>query len=237
MKELAHFGKYSVGTSLGSSLLRSSDTFIIKLMFPVELLGVYFIPQRLMEVFEIPIRSFVAIAMPELSAAVYREDKAGVAVIMKKYAGMLTVLLVPIAIIAFMIGGLVIHLLFGNQYDQSDAVNIFRMFMCYVFLVPVDRFFGVTLDMIGKPHLNMIKVILMLIVNVTGDFIGIYFFNSLYGVALASIFTFLTGVIFGYWQLKKHLKFTINDIFTLGYQELKEIVNHLLHKKVKQENA
>lgn len=236
MKELAHFGKFSVGTSLASTLLSSSDTFIIKAMFPVEFVGIYYIPQRLLEVFQIPIRSFVATAMPELSSAAHRGNNADVARIMKKYAGMLTVLLIPIAIVSFMIGGLVIHLLFGNKFDHTPAVTIFRIFICYVILIPIDRFFGVTLDIIGKPHLNMIKVILMLIVNITGDFIGIYLFHNLYGVAIASLFTFLTGAIFGYWQLKKHLNFTISDIFTLGYRELKEVVNHLLHKKAGQEN-
>ena len=233
IKELAHFGKFSVGTSLVSTLLSSSDTFIIKAMFPVEFVGIYYIPQRLMEVFQIPVRSFVATAMPELSAAVQRNNEADVTRIMKRYAGMLTVLLIPIAIVSFIIGGLVIHLLFGSKFDNTPAVNIFRIFICYVILVPIDKFFGITLDIIGKPHLNMIKVILMLIVNITGDFIGIYLFHNLYGVAIASLFTFLTGAIFGYWQLKKYLKFTITDIFTLGYQQLREVITSLLYKKAK----
>jgi O-antigen/teichoic acid export membrane protein len=193
--------------------------------------GVYYIPQRLLEIFQIPIRSFISTAMPELSSAVHRKDQAGVATIMKKYAGMLTVLFIPIAIAAFIFGGTVIHILFSKKFDNTDAFSIFRIFICYVMLLPIDRFFGITLDIIGKPHLNMIKVILMLTINVIGDFVGIYLFHNLYGVAIASLFTFLTGAIFGYWQLKKYLKFTITDIFTLGYQELKEIVTHLLRKK------
>lgn len=237
MKDLAHFGKFSVGTTLMSTLLSSSDTFIIKSKFPVELVGIYYIPQRLLEIFQIPIRSFVAIAMPELSAAVHKKDEVEVATIMKKYAGMLTVLFVPIAIGAFVLGGVIIHLLFGEKFNNTPAVNIFRIFICYVMLLPIDRFFGITLDIIGKPHLNMIKVILMLVVNVVGDFVGIALLHNLYGVAIASLFTFLTGAIFGYWQLKKHLHFTIRDIFSLGYQQLKDVVTHLLQKKAKPENV
>ena len=70
----------------------------------------------------------------------------------------------------------------------------------------------------------------MLVVNVAGDFIGIFIFHSLYAVAIASLFTFFSGAIFGYWALKKHLHFTVRDIFSLGYAELKSIVNHLLEK-------
>ncbi|TSD66545.1 oligosaccharide flippase family protein [Inquilinus sp. KBS0705] len=231
MKDLANFGKYSVGTSISAYLLRGSDTFIIKLMFKAEMVAVYYIPQRLMEIFEIPMRSFVSTALPELSAAKQRNDEAEVATIMKRYAGMLTVALLPVAIGAFLLGGVVINLLFGSKYQETEAVNIFRLFMCYVMLMPVDRFFGITLDIINKPHLNMIKVFLMLAINIIGDFVGIWLFHSLYGVAIASLFTFTTGAVFGYIALKRHLKFTITDIFSLGFKEFKEIINNLLNKK------
>ncbi|QHS57384.1 oligosaccharide flippase family protein [Mucilaginibacter sp. 14171R-50] len=236
MKELANFGKYSVGTSISAYLLRGSDTFIIKLMFVPELIAVYYIPQRLMEIFEIPMRSFVSTALPELSAAQQRNDSSEVATIMKRYAGMLTVALVPVAVVAFLLAGIAIRLLFGVKYQESEAVNIFRLFMCYVMLMPVDRFFGITLDIIGKPQLNMIKVFLMLAINIIGDFVGIWLFHSLYAVAVASLFTFFSGVIFGYWALKKHLHFTIRDILTLGYSQLKDVLMHLF-KKGRTENA
>ena len=235
VKELAHFGKYSVGTSISSYLLRSSDTFIIKMMFPSELLAVYYIPQRLMEIFEIPLRAFIATALPVMSAAVHREDKKYVSYIMKKYSGMLTMALIPVAIVSFILADIIIGLLFGGQYKHSDAGNIFRIFMCFVMLLPIDRFFGITLDIINKPHLNMIKVFIMLTVNVAGDFAGIFIFHSLYGVAIASIFTFFSGAIFGYWALKKHLQFKMGDIFKLGYIELMELIGMLYQKIRKKE--
>ncbi|PWK78787.1 O-antigen/teichoic acid export membrane protein [Mucilaginibacter oryzae] len=230
IKEMAHFGKYSVGTSISSYLLRSSDTLIVKPMFSPDLLAVYYIPQRLMEIFEIPLRAFISTALPAMSAAVQRDDKKHVAYIMKKYAGMLTMALTPIAVICFAAADIIIGIIFGSKYYHSDAGNIFRIFMCYVMLLPIDRFFGITLDMIGKPQLNMIKVFLMLTVNVIGDFTGIFIFHSLYAVAVASIFTFFSGAIFGYWALKKHLQFKISDIFVLGYIELKELIGMVMQK-------
>ncbi|WP_121810356.1 lipopolysaccharide biosynthesis protein [Mucilaginibacter kameinonensis] len=230
IKEMAHFGKFSVGTSISSYLLRSSDTLIVKPMFSPDLLAVYYIPQRLMEIFEIPLRAFISTALPAMSAAVQRGDKKHVTYIMKKYAGMLTMALTPIAIVCFAAADLIIGLIFGAKYQHSDAGNIFRIFMCYVMLLPIDRFFGITLDIINKPHLNMIKVFLMLTVNVIGDFTGILVFHSLYAVAIASIFTFFTGAIFGYWALKKNLQFKISDIFVLGYIELKELIGVVIGK-------
>ncbi len=237
IKQLAHFGKFSVGTSISSYLLRSSDTFIIKMMFPSGLLAVYYIPQRLMEIFEIPLRAFIATALPVMSAAVHRQDKKYVSYIMKKYAGMLTIALIPVAIASFLLADLVIGLLFGGTYQHSEAGNIFRIFMCFVMLLPIDRFFGITLDIIGKPHLNMIKVFIMLAVNVSADFAGIFIFHNLYGVAIASIFTFFSGAIFGYWALKKHMAFSIKDIFYWGYIELMELIAMLYNKIRKKETG
>jgi O-antigen/teichoic acid export membrane protein len=62
-------------------------------------LAVYNIGLRLMEIVEIPLRSFAATAMPSLSAAFNKPDKEEVVYILKKYTGVLTMLLIPAAIL------------------------------------------------------------------------------------------------------------------------------------------
>lgn len=76
----------------------------------------------------------------------------------------------------------------------------------------------------------MTKVIIMLVVNVAGDFAGIAIFHSLYGVALSSILTFLAGVLYGYWVLRKHLNFTLWGIMKMGFLESRLLVIELLAK-------
>ena len=105
--------------------------------------------------------------------------------------------------------------------------------MSFAMILPVDRFLGITLDMINKPRVNMVKVYIMLAVNVVADIAGLLIFHNIYGVALASILTFLIGTMYGYWSLKKYLNFTMRDIFVLGYAELKHLITGLLHKKLK----
>jgi O-antigen/teichoic acid export membrane protein len=231
IKEVASFGKYSVGTSISSYLLRGSDTFIIKFMFiDPSVVGIYYLPQRLMEVIEIPLRSFVATAMPAMSAAIQNNDKQYMTHIMKKHIGILTILLIPVTIVAFIGADLIIEIIGGQNFIHTAAANVFRIFMCFAILLPIDRFFGITLDILNKPEKNMTKVFIMLIVNVAGDFLGIYILHNIYGVAIASIFTFLIGIIYGYWQLKQNLNFTIKDILSLGFTETKLIAANLLNR-------
>jgi O-antigen/teichoic acid export membrane protein len=228
VKELVNFGKYSIGTSISSYLLRGSDTFIIKFMFvDPSIVGIYYLPQRLMEVIEIPLRSFIATALPAMSAAVHKNDTAYMTYIMKKYAGILTILLVPLSIVAFLGADMIIDVIGGKNFANTSAANVFRIFMCFAILLPVDRFFGITLDILNRPHLNLIKVFLMLVVNIVGDFIGIYITHNLYGVALSSIFTFLAGIVYGYWMLKKNLEFRMRDILALGFSEIFLVIKDL----------
>jgi O-antigen/teichoic acid export membrane protein len=227
VREMFHFGKYSVGTSISSYLLKGSDTYIIRFMFgPIAgpaAVADYNLPQRLMEVIEIPLRSFISVAMPTMSADVHKGNKAGVATVMTKYAGILSIALIPVSIAGIILADLLVGLIGGGKYMHSESGNVFRIFLCYGVLLPVDRFFGITLD--------MIKVILMLIVNVTFDFIGIFVFHNIYGVALGSIITFLAGVVYGYWAIKKHLDISMREIFVVGFTESKALIYSALKKR------
>jgi O-antigen/teichoic acid export membrane protein len=234
IKELANFGKFSVGTSISSYLLRGSDTFIIKFMFvDPSIVGIYYLPQRLMEVVEIPLRSFIATALPAMSAAVQNNNKQYMTYIMKKYAG---ILLIPLSIVAFISADIIIDVIGGQKFAHTAAANVFRIFMSFAILLPVDRFFGITLDILNKPQINLIKVFLMLVVNVAGDFLGIFIFHNIYGVAVSSIFTFLAGIIYGYWMLKKNLEFTMGEIIKIGFIETKLLAITLVDRFVRKKD-
>lgn len=231
--ELFHFGKYSVGTNISTNLLRSSDTFVI--MFVLGTAGpaaitMYTMPMRLMEVIEIPLRSFLSTAMPSMSAAFNRGNKEEVVGIMQKYAGTLVLALFPVSVVAVILADIAIVILGGSQYSGSHAVSVYRIFMSFAMFYPIDRFLGITLDIIHQPRINFYKVLVMLGINVTFDFIGIHLFGNINGVALATFFTFLSGVFFGYYWLKKYLDFTLIGFFTAGFAEIKTMVQEYLLK-------
>ena len=228
--EIFHFGKYSVGTSISTNLLRSSDSFIIMFILGPAALAMYNIPMRLMEIIEIPLRSFLATGMPTLSEAFNKNQKDKVAKIMEKYAGILTLALIPVSLLAIGLADIAIGIIGGGKYMGTYAVSVYRIFMSFAMFYPIDRFLGVTLDIIHKPRINFFKVLVMLATNIIFDFIGIYSFGNINGVALATLFTFLSGVAFGYYWLRKYLNFTMRGIFTTGYIELTGFIKNALHK-------
>jgi O-antigen/teichoic acid export membrane protein len=231
VKEIVRFGRFSVGTYLCSSVFKYSDIIIIKFMLGPAALAIYNLAQRLLEVIEIPIRSFLATAMPAMSIAFNKKENENVASIMKKYAGTLTVLLVPVIIVMLISADVIVAAIGGQKYIHTEAANVFRIFMLYAILFPLERFTGITLDIIHKPELNFIKIILSLVINVVADIIAIKIFGNIYSVAAISILTLLFGVSFGYITLNKYLPFNLQGLLKLGFAESKSYIYGFIRKK------
>lgn len=223
MKALFAFGKYSVGTSLGSNLFRNSDTYIINFMLGPSSLAVYNLGVRLMELVEIPLRSFAATVMPPLSAAYNQQNKYHVIYLLKKYSGLLTIILIPVVIGSLFFAEVAIWIV-DKKYLSTEAANVLRVFMTFALLYPVERFMALTLDAINQPKVNMIKLIFMLAANVIGDFLGIWIFGNIYGVALATILPIITGMIISYHWLQKYEKFALWDVYKIGWLETQWLI-------------
>ncbi len=221
--EIFHFGKFSVGTTIASNLLKSSDTFIITYMLGTSALSVYNLVNRLMELIEIPLRSTLSTAMSSIAQAYNRNNRKEMAYILQKYAGTLTLALVPVSFIAFLFADIAVAILGGEKYISSDAANVYRIFMLFAMFYPIDRFIAVSLDMVHKPQINLIKVIIMLTLNVIGDIAGISIFGNLYGVAIATTLPLCFGMAFGYYFLSKELNFKFSRIFIFGFIQIRNM--------------
>ena len=224
IRELANFGKYSLATNLSSNLLSSADTFILNIFLGPAAVAIYTLPLRLMEFVEIPLRSFVGTGMSGMAAAYNKNDMDRVAEIFKKYSGMLTWLFIPMAIVAFCFADFAIGLLGGGKYVHTEAPTVYRLFMIMAILYPIDRFNGVTLDIIHLPKINFYKVLVMLVSCVSTDLIGITLTKSIYGVAFASPFTLLAGILMGSFALRKHVDYSFRGVFTYGFTESVRLV-------------
>lgn len=220
--ELAHFGKYSVGTTLSSNLFRTSDTFIINFMLNKQAVAIYNLGQTLMQLVEIPLRSFAATCMPELSSAYNQNNRFSVIAIMKRYTGTISVVLVPAVVLGCLLADLPIYLIGGHKYVGTDAANVFRLFLTFALLYPADRFFALTLDVIHLPKINFYKVLVMLAANITFDWLGVKLLGNVYGIAVATVFPVLIGTLIGYHALRKYYPFTLWSVYVAGYEQVKK---------------
>lgn len=176
-------------------------------------------------------RSTLATAMSSLAKAFNSGNKREVAYILQKYAGTLTLVFVPVAIGAILFADIATGLLGGGKYIDTEAANLLRIMMVLAIFYPVDRFIAVSLDIIHQPKANFVKVLLMLLVNIIGDFIGIYLTGNLYGAAFATSLPLLVGIFYGYYRFNQHIPFKLSNIFVTGYINVRKMIREYLVKK------
>jgi O-antigen/teichoic acid export membrane protein len=237
VKTLLHFGKYTAFTLIGTNLLRSADTFIISFSpMGTAAVALYSIPMKITELQQIPLRSFAATAFPKLSKASMKGKYEELKEIFYTYSGAMTYLFMAISLVIFVFADLFVLVLGGKQYLGTDPVSgfnaatILRIFCLYGIFLPIDRMTGITLDSMNKPSYNFIKVSWMIIANVIGDLIAIFYFKSLNLVAVASIFFTIIGIGFGFLFMRKVISLKILSIFSYGLNFYKMIFERLSKK-------
>lgn len=218
--ELFHFGKYSMGTNISSSLFSVTSTFVINFLIGPAALAMYNLGGKLIQIIEIPLLSFATSGMPLLSGYYNKNEPINMIYTLKKLIGMLTIALIPIVLIAVVFAEPIIHLLGGQNYVNNAAPNLFRIFMIIALIYPLDRFFSLGLDVIHKPKVNFYKILVMLIANVFSMFIAVSIFHSVYAVAIVSVIPTLISVFIGYYPLNNYFKFSILSIYDTGFKEV-----------------
>ncbi|MEM9077115.1 MAG: oligosaccharide flippase family protein [Bacteroidota bacterium] len=230
-KELINFGKYSMGTLISSSLLKSSDTFIIGMSPILGSAGIamYAIPLKLTDLLGIPLHSFTMTAYPRMAKKSIEGDVLGAKKIFYSYVGIVTLMFFPVALGGFVFAEQMVLFLGGNEYLDSLPLLtlIFRVFTAYIMLLPIDRFTGVLLDSINKPKLNLYKVLVMTSANIILNLLAVFVFESLVAVAVGTVLFTIMGMIMGFYYLKKEIQVESKHIFSESLVFLKNLKTHL----------
>jgi len=222
VRPLLDFGKYSLGTTLGTNLLKSSDTLIINWMLGPTAVALYNVPAKVIEVIEIPVRSLVATALPQL-ARLHSEQNGSeeaIAHLFQRIVGFLTWMLIPVLVVCFIWAEPLVTWIGGEAYASSAL--ILRIFAVYGLFLPLDRFLGITLDSINKPRHNFIKVIRMLLVNVVADVIVIEVFGEVWPAAVVTVLTVLVGIGSGLRFLQRDIPVHLNSILSDGWKYVRQ---------------
>lgn len=240
-----HFGKYSMGTSIGSSLLKSADSVIIGLSPFLGTTGValYSIPIKYTELIEIVVRSFSATAFPKLSRASIENNVPRFRTIFYKYAGALTFFVIPVGILFAIFSKEFVYFLGGKEYLSSspELAVILQMFIIFSFLLPIDRFTGIALDSLNKPNKNFYKTITMTTANIIGDIIAVFVLRAVFPslsmatilicVSIGSIGFEIIGLTLGMFLLKREVNTRYGPVFREGIVFYKELYQKFFQKK------
>jgi len=122
---------------------------------------------------------------------------------------------IPVVILGFIFAPQLVQLLGGANYasEVDTMATIFRIFCVYGLILPLDRMSGIMLESMSCPDLNFRKILLMLGLNLTGDFIAVFVFGSLeYVAAVTVVFTF-TGAVAGWNMIRTKIGLSYKLVF------------------------
>ena len=105
----------------------------------------------------------------------------------------------------------------------SDSVMIFQLLIVYSIFLPFDRLTGVALETMGLPKLNLYKVLVMVFINVIGDILVLYYYQSLELVVIISFISVFAGIIAGYILVKRRIGINLKSILYAGLDSVSSI--------------
>jgi len=223
--EMYHFGKYSMGSSLSANLFSFTNTFFLDFFFGPASVAIFNIGSKLMQIIEIPLYSIAGSGMPLLSGFYNNNEEEKMVFTLKKIIGILTVLFIGVALVSLVFAEPLIALIGGQKYVTTEAPNLFRILILLSLLFPLDRFFAITLDVINKPEINFYKLLVMLVINLIADFVVVFYFKSVYGIAITNIFPTLYAIIISYYYIQKSIKIDFSDTLSIGFKEIRSFIS------------
>lgn len=243
--DIIKYGRYSMATRIGSSLLKGADSFIISFsafMGPASV-AIYSIPLKFIEFIEIPLLSFATTAFPKLSKMSMENDKEGFKKIYYAYTGPIVYIFFLIGLFSLLFSKYFILILGGSKYltESPGIIWVLMVFIFYSMLMPLDRFTGVSLDALNRPDKNFKKVMAMTTANIIGDIIAVFGLHYLFPsmqpivilifVAVASIIFSVIGLFIGYHYLKQEIDISFTRIFVKGFDFYSNLLTRLKNKE------
>jgi O-antigen/teichoic acid export membrane protein len=189
------FGRYSVGTLIGTHLLTSSDTYLLGALAGPAAVGLYGVAQKAVRLVQVPLRALSATAYPALAQRSRGDGTTALSRYAHRWVLLVTAALLPVLVVLAVWAPTWVGLLGGDGY--AGAVPVLQWFVLYLALAPLDRMVGLLFDSIEKPHLNLVKVGVMLAVNVVGDVLVYMLTGSVAAVAAVTTLTLTAGVVVG----------------------------------------
>jgi O-antigen/teichoic acid export membrane protein len=226
---LLHFGKYSIGSIIGSNLLKSADTFIIGLS-PLGAVAVsqFVVAMKFTEALELPLRTMLATVFPDMVRAFKEKKLWRIKELLHSYVIITTILFAVIGLVCVLGAKYVIWIIGGQGYaENGTSIYVLMVFAFYGIFLPADRFLGVAIDSINQPRYNFMKVLFMAIANIIGDIIAVLVFHSIVMVAVATVIFTILGVWLGNYYMPKRLRMSIRSLSGVQLKpSLKLVLTH-----------
>lgn len=229
LSELRNYGFFTFGTNVSSMINKNIDSWMLARMISSSAVTVFNPAIRISNLVEVPSDTLTQILFPKLAQRIAEEGPGSARYLYEKAVGTITACMLPVVIFFIVLADPVVQFVAGPGFEET--VPILQITMLYGLMIPFNRFFGITLDAMGRARTNFLQVVRNALINIVSN----YFFISHFGIIGAAYGTFTTyfvvvilNQIFLYRYLHvrftsvlKHVMETYLNVFATGARILR----------------
>ncbi len=189
VRVLSRFGKYTLGTTISSMFIKSTDTWMIGRLISTVGVAMYNPALRISNLIEVPTLAVASLAYPRVNKKMQDGGREGVQDLYIKSVSIILAMMLPGIIPLYIFSDFIILTIFGPDY--MPAAQILRVTIFFTLLIPFNRQFGTVMDALKRPKINFYLLVLMAVINIFFN----YFFLKKFGTIGAAYGTLLSYVI------------------------------------------
>lgn len=212
MVRLFNFGKYTLGTNISSTVLRSTDSWMLGKLVSPAAVAIYSPALKLANIFEVPTLSISNFIFPQIATKMKQSGAEGVKELYLKSVSLILALTIPIMAPLFFFPDFFVGNIFGVDY--LDASPILQVTVMYSLIVPFNRQYGTTMDALNKPKLNFYLLLMATLLNAVLNFFMLKWFGII-GCAYATLASF--SILFILNQIVMFRMFNVNTLHVFPY--------------------
>jgi O-antigen/teichoic acid export membrane protein len=158
---------------------------------------------------EVPTDTLTSILFPKLSERLAKEGPEAGRYLYEKAVGTIAAFMLPVVLFIILFANPLVKFISGPGFGET--VPILQVTMLYGLIIPFNRFFGITLDAVGKAKTNFLLVFASAIMNVFSNYFYIRNFGTI-GAAYGTLTTYLFMLVYNQAFLHKHMGVRLRNI-------------------------
>lgn len=223
--QLAQYGRYTMGSSLGSVLMQRLDVLMLGYFLGPASVALYNIGTKLTNYLEIPLRAVTLVIFPQLSQVFGEQGSEAFARFWERSVSQLLAMVLPPCVVLWLLASPAIELMAGPGY--AEAAPVLQIFLLVALLKPWGRLAGVSLDAIGDPRANFRLVWLSLLLNGGWNALFIPWLGVI-GAAWATVISMTITTAVGLWTLRRqtplqigHSIWALPQVYRVGWEKMR----------------
>jgi len=215
------YGGYIFGSGAVAAIYQNLDQLMIS-WFSTVYVASYGVAYRISGMVDVPSFAAADILFPKASVASVEEGPQKIKYLYERMVAILLSFTIPLALFIICFPKLIIYIIAGKSY--YEAAPILQLYMIAGILRPAQNQAANLLNSIGKPKLCFYINLGYLIVNLSLNFICIYYVDRFYGAAIGTVAAFMLGAVFWYFVMRKQIGLQVGnvlehakEVYKMGY--------------------